>query len=417
LRFALAVRGGHNVTLDKFARLAVETGLGLKVGQELIVTAPLDSLPLVRRITNEAYKAGASLVTVFYSDEDAITSRFKYANNSSFDVSSGWLFEGMAHAFRSGAARLAIAGENPTLLTKQPSERVGRLNRARSIAYRPALELISNLATNWCIISYATPGWASQVFPNVPVRDAVYKLWDAIFACSRVNVTDPISAWREHNANLHARTAVLNNLNFHAINFRGPGTDLTVGLVEGHIWLGGSKKARNGTVCNPNIPSEEVFTTPHFMRVDGYAKSTKPLAYQGTLISNLYVRFEEGVLVELNATAGLDLLSEMVGTDEGAKRLGEIALVPHSSPIAASGILFYNTLFDENAASHIAFGQAYRNAAGVKEGAGAIEIMERGVNTSSIHTDWMIGSAEIAVDGLNFDGSRKPVMRQGEWVL
>ena len=405
----------HEARLDRLAEVAVRVGLGLAPGQELVLTAPLQATPLVRRITEHAYKAGACLVTALYSDDEATLARFAHAPDAAFDTAAAWLFEGMAAAFRGGAARLAIAGENPALLACQNPDRVARANRARSLAYRPALELITNFAINWNIVCYATPAWAALMFPDLPEHEAVAQLWDAIFAASRILGPDPVGAWADHNAALHARTARLNASRYDALHFRGPGTDLRVGLSDGHLWMGGSEPARNGIVCNPNIPSEEVFTTPHLARVEGCVRSTKPLSYGGTLIRDIAVRFEAGRIVEAHASAGQDVLTRVLDTDEGARRLGEVALVPNSSPIAASGLLFYNTLFDENAASHVAIGQAYRTCLEGGTTAGDAELAQRGANSSLIHIDWMIGSGEIDVDGV-MGGASEAVMRRGEWV-
>jgi aminopeptidase len=413
---AILPSDAHETRLDRLAEVAVRVGLGLAPGQELVLTAPLDAAPLVRRITEHAYKAGSKLVTALYSDEPASLARFQHAPDEAFDYAPGWLFEGMAAAFRGGAARLAIGGEDPSLLSGQDPDRVARANRSRSVAYRPALELITNFAINWNIVSYATPSWARAVFPGLPEEEGVARLWDAIFAASRVDAPDPVRAWAEHNEALHARTARLNVKRYAALRFTGPGTDLRVGLADGHLWLGGSEVAKNGIVCNPNIPSEEVFTTPHRARVDGTVRSTKPLSYQGTLIQDIAVRFEDGRIVQSTARTGHEVLERVLGTDEGARRLGEVALVPNSSPISASGLLFYNTLFDENAACHIALGQAYRTCLEGGTTASDTELAERGANTSLIHIDWMIGSGEVDIDGVNADGAREPVMRGGEWV-
>jgi aminopeptidase len=403
--------------LDRLAEIAVKVGLGLKPGQELVMTAPVEALPLARRITEHAYKAGSSLVTTLFSDDAMTLQRFRFAPDESFDKASGWLFDGMAAAFRSGAARLAIVGEDPSLLSAQDAQKVARANRARSAAYRPALELIVNFDVNWSIVSYATPAWAKAVFPDVPARDALQRLWEAIFAASRVDGADPIAEWNRHNATLSARTAFLNEKRFSALRFRGPGTDLTVGLADDHLWEGGASVAKNGIACNANIPTEEVFTTPHRLRVEGTVTSTKPLSYQGTLIEDIAVRFEGGRIVDARSRTGADVLTKVLATDEGAARLGEVALVPHSSPIAKSGILFFNTLFDENAASHIALGQAYSKC--IRDGANLTppQLAEKGANASLIHIDWMIGSDKIDVDGLNARGAAEPVMRRGEWVV
>ena len=406
----------HEARLDRMAEVAVRVGLGLAHGQQLVMTAPLEAVPLVRRITAHAYKAGASLVTTLLADDAAALARFEHAPDDAFDTAPAWLFEGMAAAYRAGAARLAIGGEDPALLAGQDAGKVARANKARSIAYRPAMELITSFDINWAIVCYATPAWARMVFPGEEEAQAVAKLWDAIFRASRLDGPDPVSAWAEHNAALHARTARLNGKRFDALRFTGPGTELTVGLSDGHLWLGGSEPARNGIVCNPNIPSEEVFTTPHLARVEGTVRSTKPLSYQGTMIRDIAVRFEAGRIVDAQASAGLEVLERVLGTDEGARRLGEVALVPHSSPISASGLLFFNTLFDENAASHIALGQAYRTCLEGGTSASESELERRGANSSLIHIDWMIGSGAVDVDGVLPGGGTEPVMRQGEWV-
>lgn len=265
--------------IDSLARIAIHVGLGLAPGQELVLTAPLDAVPLVRRITEHAYRAGASNVTAFYSDDVTTLARFRHAPDEAFDHAPTWYFEGLAAAYRAGAARLAIVGDDPALLAAQDPARVSRANRARSIAYRPALELITGFAINWSIVCWSSPAWARHIFPDLPEQEAVARLWDAIFAASRVDAPDPVAAWAQHNATLHARTRRLNDKRFDALHFRGPGTDLRVGLSDGHLWLGGAEAARNGIVCNPNIPTEEVFTTPHFARVEGHVRSTKPLSY------------------------------------------------------------------------------------------------------------------------------------------
>jgi aminopeptidase len=402
--------------LDRLAQVAVQVGVRIARGQELVMTAPLEAVPLARRITDIAYRAGASLVTTIYSDEQAVLTRFEHAPDESFDRSTGWLFDGMAAAFRTGAARLAIRGDDPSLLSGQDPDKVARANRAQSNAYRPALELITDFAINWSIVSYATPAWAGAVFPDLAPEAAVGRLWDAILTASRADGDDPFADWQAHNASLRARTAHLNARRYAALRFRGPGTDLTVGLADGHAWCGGEAPAKNGVVCNPNIPTEEVFTTPHKDRVNGTVASTKPLSYMGTLIRDIRVRFAGGRIVEASATTGEEILRRVLDTDEGARRLGEVALVPYSSPISKSGLLFFNTLFDENAASHIALGQAYSECFLDGGRLTKDELAAHGANTSLIHIDWMIGSSAIDVDGIAADGRGEPLMRGGDWV-
>jgi aminopeptidase len=404
------------VKLDRLAEVAVKVGVRLQPGQDLVMTAPVIATGFARKIVEHAYKAGAGIVTVLYSDDEATLARYRHAPDLSFDRAEGWLYEGMAKAFEGGAARLAVRGDNPMLLASEDPAKVARANKANSMAYRPALEKITGFDINWNIVAYPNPAWAKQMFPNDDEDVAVAKLADAIFSASRVDVDDPVGAWSDHNAALHKRTNWLNGHAFHALRFTGPGTDLTVGLADEHKWNGGAETAKNGVICNPNIPTEEVFTTPHARRVEGHVSSTKPLSYQGTLIDDISIRFEGGRIVEAKASRGEEVLNKVLDTDEGARRLGEVALVPHSSPISQSGLLFYNTLFDENAASHIALGQCYStcfiNGGSLKPD----EIAAKGGNQSLIHIDWMIGSGKIDIDGVNKDGSTVPVMRGGEWA-
>jgi aminopeptidase len=406
----------HSARLDQLAAVAIEVGLGLARGQELLITASLDALPLARRITEHAYRAGASLVTTFYTDDESTLARFRYAPDASFDTAATWLQDGVAQAFRNNAARMAIAGANPALLAKEDPEKVGRANRAFSKASRPAMELITRHAINWTIVAAATPAWAASVFPDETKKVAMAKLWDAIFAASRADAPDPVAAWRAHDDGLRQRAALLNDRRYSTLHFRGPGTDLRVGLADDHVWMGGGTTAGNGLTCIPNIPTEEVFTTPHCKRVEGTVTSTKPLSYQGTLIAGIQVRFEGGRVVESHASQGEAVLRKMLETDEGASQLGEVALVPHSSPIAASGLLFSNTLFDENAASHIALGQAYSTCIRGGDTMNAAALAGKGANDSLIHVDWMIGSGEIDLDGISAAGATEPLMRKGEWV-
>ena len=412
----MAPASNHAELLDRLGEVAVRVGLNIAHGQQLLITAPLDAVPLVRRITEHAYRAGASLVSTFYSDDETTLARFRHAPDDTFDTAAKWLQDGMADAYRAGAARMAITGGNPTLLSGENHDRVARASRAASLAGRPAMELITNFAINWSIVACATPAWAQQVFPDLEPDQALARLWDAIFTASRVTNADPVAEWTRHNEILHRRSAWLNERRFAALHFRGPDTDLTVGLADGHAWAGGSEPARNGITCNPNIPTEEVFTTPHARRVDGTVRATKPLFHQGTLIDDIAVRFEGGRIVEASARVGQEVLTRILDTDEGARRLGEVALVPASSPISSSGILFRNTLFDENAASHIALGQSYTKCMLDSDSLTEAQLTERGANTSFIHIDWMIGSNLIDVDAITHDGTRESLMKQGEWT-
>jgi len=404
------------VKLDRLAELAIKVGLQLKAGQDLLVTAPTAALPLVRKVAEHAYRAGAGLVTPILSDEAVTLVRYRFAPDDGFDRAAGWLFDGMSKAFAGNTARLAIVGDNPMLLAGEDPVKVARASKANSIAFQPALEKIVNFDVNWNIIAYPSLSWAKQVFPEDEEDVAVAKLADAIFAASRVDNDDSVAAWEKHNATLRNRTEWLNGQRFSALHYSGPGTDLTIGLAEGHEWVGGASTAKNGITCNPNIPTEEVFTTPHARRVSGHVVSTKPLSYQGSLIDGIAVRFEEGCIVAAKAARGEEVLNKVLDTDEGARRLGEVALVPHSSPISKSGLLFFNTLFDENAACHIALGQCYSKCFVDGEKLTPDQIAAQGGNKSLIHIDWMIGSDQINIDGVHADGRRAPVFRNGEWA-
>ena len=402
--------------IDKLAQLAVYTGLGLRPGQDLILTAPVEALPLVKRIAVHAYKAGAGLVTPLFSDGELTLARYKYANNASFDKAPDWLYNGIGQAFDNNAARMAIVGDDPMLLANQDSDKIGRANKANSIAYKPARERITRFNINWNIIAWPGAAWAKRMFPELSGIEAQSKLADAIFDASRVNTTDPVEEWKKHNEVLRKKCKWLNELDFASLHFNGPGTDLVVGLADGHEWMGGASIAQNGITCNPNIPSEEVFTTPHALNVNGSVCSTKPLSHQGALIDEIQVRFENGKITNAKASKGEEVLLKILDSDEGARRLGEVALVPNSSPISQSGLLFYNTLFDENAACHIALGQCYSKCFKGEENLSEKEILKRGGNSSMIHIDWMIGSRHIDIDGINSDGSRVAVFRKGEWA-
>ena len=408
-----AISSAH---IDRLAELSVKTGLALQPGQDLMITAPIEALPLVRRITDYAYKSGAGVVTPIFSDPEMVLSRYRNALDTSFDQAANWLYDGMGAAFDNNTARLAIVGDDPMLLANEDPEKVGRVNKANSQALTPARERITRFDINWNIVAWPGLAWAKRMFPDLPENEAQAKLAEAIFSASRVNVSNPIEAWNNHNKNLRKRSNWLNQQNFASLHFSGPGTDLTVGLADGHEWMGGASLARNGITCNPNIPSEEVFTTPHCMRVQGTVSSTKPLSHQGTLIDNICVKFEAGSITEAHASKGEEVLLKVLDSDEGARRLGEVALVPHSSPISQSGLLFYNTLFDENAASHIALGQCYSKCFKDGENLSKDEIIKRGGNSSMIHIDWMIGSEEINVDGMNSNGASIPIFRNGEWA-
>jgi aminopeptidase len=409
--------------IDSLAQVTVRVGVNLKRGQQLIVLSPdggvpIETLPLVRRVTEHAYRAGASLVTALYADDVSTRARFRSANNESFDVGSDWLQRGVAQALQDGAAALFLFADDPNLLAAEDKDNVARASKAHLRARAPLLTEIFNLRTNWSLTTAATAAWAQLVFPQIPPNDAVERLWRAIFKAARLDAPDPIATWKTHAAKLNTRAQAMNARNLSAIHFRGPDTDLRVGLSDRHTWtsvymIGANPK---GVQCLFNVPSEEINTVPDRNRVEGYCRMTKPLFSAGLVIEDIVVRFEKGRAIEATARTGADVLRSLLKTDDGACRIGEVALVPNSSPVSKSEILYRNTLLDENAASHIAFGQAW--SVGIDGGLAmsADELLRHGANQSLIHMDTMIGSAEMDVDGITATGQAIPVMRGGEFV-
>ena len=316
-----------------------------------------------------------------------------------------------------GATRMAITGDDPMLLAEMDPAKVARVGKATSIAAKPAMNPIVGFEVNWNIVAYPTAGWAAKVFPDLEVEEAQAKLMDAIYDASRIGGDDPVQNWADHTLELKKRVKWLNDQKFDALQYTGPGTDLRLGLAEGHIWKGGASPALNGIICQPNIPTEEVFTCPHAYKVDGTVSATKPLAHQGSVIEDIAVRFEAGKIVEATASKGQDVLRALLKTDDGASRIGEVALVPHSSPISQSGVLFYNTLFDENASCHIALGQCYADTIAGGSELSPEELQQKGGNQSLIHVDWMMGSDAVDIDGITLTGDVVPVMRGGEWAF
>ena len=409
--------------LELYAELAVKVALNVQPGQRVLIIGPLanggaslEAAPLARQIAKAAYKAGAPLVETIWGDEEMMLVRFKHAPRESFEQYSAWLPKALEQHVQAGHAILSLSANDPDSLKDEPPALVSAVHQAASRDVRPFREHISRNETNWAVIAGASAGWARKIFPGVPAETAVSQLWDAIWKMTRLDTPDPVAAWETHLVQLSARADYLNRKRYDALRYKGPGTDLTLGLPQGHLWVSGRTKTRNGIPFTANLPTEEVFSIAHKDRVDGVVRSSKPLSYGGTLIDGFTLTFEKGRVTKMTADRNGDMLQRLLDTDEGARRLGEVALVPHSSPISASGILFYNTLFDENAASHIALGQCYSKCFVDGDTITADEVKARGGNSSFIHIDWMIGSAEIDVDGIGQDGSVTPVMRKGEWA-
>lgn len=404
-------------TLSNYASLIAEVGLNLQAGQQLMATAPLEASPLLAKVTEAAYKRGVRYVHPFYNDDAVTLARYRYAPRDSFDFFPDWLARGMLEMVEADGARLSITGNDPDLLKGQDGDAIAAAQKSAQTALKPFMGKIMKDAVNWCVVAVATPAWAAKVFPDAPEQDRVGLLWDAIFKAVRADSEDAVENWQRHLAELEARRAHLNGRRYRALHYRAPGTDLMLGLADGHIWKGGASQNAAGTTFVANMPTEEVFTAPHRSRVDGTVSSSKPLSYGGQLIENFSFTFKDGRVVDVQAAQGEDALKRLLATDDGATRLGEVALVPHSSPISQSGLLFYNTLFDENAASHLALGRAYRFCAEGGTTMSDDEAKAVGLNDSLTHVDFMIGSGEMEIMGMRDDGPEEPVMRSGEWAF
>jgi aminopeptidase len=410
-------------TLRVYADLIVRVALNVRRGQRLVILGPLayggvslEAAPLVRRISEAAYDAGASYVEAIWGDEEITLERFTHAPAASFDEFSRWLPKALVEHVEAGDATLSVYANDPDLLAGRPIERVGAMQRASSRALVPFRDLISRNQTNWAVVAAASRKWAAKVFPDLPPADQLSRLWETIVELCRLDGADPVAEWQAHIEALAARAEHLNRKQYTALRYTGPGTSLTIGLPSGHIWISARSESRNGISFTANIPTEEVFTMPHKDRVDGTVRSTKPLSYGGQLIEDFSLRFEQGRVVESTARRGEAALRQLLETDAGASRLGEIALVPHGSPISRSGLLFYNTLFDENAASHVALGSAYKFTMNGGDEMEDAQFEAAGGNRSATHVDFMIGSGELDIDGVLADGRVEPLMRRGDWA-
>jgi aminopeptidase len=401
--------------LKKYAEVIVEVGLNLQKGQRLLISAEMNTVSLVREVVKKAYQKGSPLVTVLWNDEILHKIRHQYAPRDSFAELETWLADGLLESAKNGSAFLSVSGGDPELLKGQDPELIGIEAKTRAEHYKPASEYITGGANQWCVVSPPTPKWAAKIYPEKSEKEAEAQLWEVMRKLCRLDSDNPVEIWKKHLAELEKRQLYLTEKQFDALHFRGPGTDLHIGLTKNHLWAGGGDKTANGISFAPNIPTEEVFSMPHKERVDGTVRSTKPLNFFGNLIEDFSLTFAEGRVVEFQAKKGKDSLAKLLEMDEGASRLGEVALVPHRSPISESGLIFFNTLYDENAACHLALGKAYlSNIRGGTE-MSKEELTAAGVNDSIIHVDFMVGSDRIDIDGIDENGKVTPLMRGGAW--
>jgi aminopeptidase len=398
--------------LDRYARLAVEVGLNVGEGQPVFVNCLVEHAPLARAIARIAYENGARYVDVEYVDQHARHARMKHAPEDTLEWSTPWALAKVDYIAEQHGALIQIAGDpEPELFADLDGTRVGK-TRMKEVAER-YLATMNQRLMNWSIVAYPNEGWARTVFGEPDVE----RLWDAVATATRLDEADPVEAWRRHIELLDRRAKDLNERNFDALRFRGPGTDLTVGLTTRTLWCTAKDVTVDGREHIANMPTEETFTTPDRRRTEGVVRATMPLALAGTIVRDLEVRFEAGRAVEVNASSGVDVVRAQMRSDEGGSLLGEVALVDGESRVGKTGLVFLNTLFDENATCHIAYGSGILEGVAGGGEASEDELSELGYNTSTIHTDFMIGGPEIEVDGLAADGSEVSILRGETWQL
>jgi aminopeptidase len=406
-----------NQKLDKYASLAVEVGVNVQPGQTLVVTAPVIAAEYVRKVVKRAYEVGAKNVIVDWVDDAVTRTKYELAPSEAFLEYPMWKAKGLEEMAADNAAFLYIIADNPDLLKGIDPQRVADAKKTASQALKPFKEYQMSDKVSWSIVAVPSEEWADAVFPSIDREKRVDALWDAIFAATRIDTEDPVKAWKDHADTLDAKATRLNERKYKALHYTAPGTDLTIELARGHHWVSAGSENKLGAVFIANMPTEEVFTAPFKTGVNGYVSSTKPLSYAGNLIDQFKLTFKDGKIVEFTAEQGYETLKRLIETDEGSHFLGEVALVPHRSPISNTNLIFYETLFDENASNHLAIGQGYAfNIEGGKE-MSKDELMVRGLNESLTHVDFMIGSADMDIDGIMEDGTVEPVFRKGDWAF
>ncbi|EGO7878587.1 aminopeptidase [Enterococcus faecalis] len=406
-----------NENLKKYARLIAETGVNVQDNHTVVLQISVDQAPLARLITEEAYRLGAAEVIVQWSDETiqreflahAATDRIENVPQYKIDQTDDWIAK--------GASRISVVSSNPDALAGVDAQRVAAFQAANGKALVNLRKATQANKVSWTVVAAASEGWAAKVFPELATsEEQVDALWNEIFKTTRIYEENPVIAWDIHDKKLQEKAAELNEQQFTALHYTAPGTDLTIGLPKNHLWEGAGSYNARGEEFMANMPTEEVFTAPDSRRVDGYVSSTKPLSYAGTIISGMKFTFKDGKVVDFSAEQGEEALKNLLAIDEGAKHLGEVALVPDPSPISQSGLIFYNTLFDENASNHLAFGSAY--AFNLQSGTemSEEELAEAGLNRSQTHVDFMVGSDKMNIDGIKEDGTIVPVFRNGDWA-
>ena len=404
--------------LQEYAKLVVCSGINVQKEQEVVISSPVDCAFFTRLLVKEAYKAGAKEVVVHWNDDMIARYKYEYSPLEVFETMPEWRAESYNYYAKRGAAFISISSSNPEILKGIDSEKLVANAKAGEKAMIPLREATMSSQVQWNVVAIPEKTWAKKVFPNVSENEAMDKLWEAIFTALRINDGNPVEKWETHDINLSDKCKKLNDYQFSKLHYKNQlGTDFVVGLVENHKWEGGSEVAGNGTRFLANMPTEEVFTMPHKDIADGVVVSSMPLSYQGNLIENFSLTFKGGKVVDFSAEKGYDTLKDMLSMDEGALHLGEVALVPYDSPISNMDILFYNTLFDENASCHFALGRCYPTNV-VNGTTFSEEEMEAvGGNSSMIHVDFMVGSSDLQITGITKDGEEVIVFKDGNWAI
>lgn len=403
--------------LENYASLIVEIGSNIQKNQTLYISASIEALELVRKVADKAYSLGARNVIVDWADDKLTKLRYEKAPADSFTDFPEWKVMEREKLAEGGAAFVSIVSQSPDLLKGVDPSRIADAQKAAGKALSNYRKMMQADRFSWSVIAAPSKAWAAKMFPNLTEDEQVPALWEAIFAAVRADQADPVAAWKELDETLNAKADYLNKKAYATLQYKAPGTNLTIDLPKGHIWCGGGSVNVDGNAFMANMPTEEVFTVPHKNGVNGYVKNTKPLSYGGNIIDDFTVTFEDGRITEISAGQGEEVLQRLIDTDEGARHLGEVALVPHASPISESGLLFYNTLFDENASNHLAIGSAYSFCLEGGKTMTSEELGKHGLNQSITHVDFMIGSAEMDIDGVLADGTIEPVFRNGNWAF
>jgi aminopeptidase len=404
--------------LKKYATLAVKKGVNLQKDQVLLVNSPIECVDFSRAIAEVAYKEGAKEVVVHYSDQSLQKLKLEYASMDTLKETPNWIAESYNSYAKQGCAVISISASDPDAYKNIPMDKIAAFQKSRQLALKEYYDYSMSNKIRWTVVSVPTEAWALKVFKNSNSEEAVSKLWDVIFNVVRLNSDDPIEAWNEHNNNISKNLNFLNSNKLKKLHYKNSiGTDLTIELPEDHIWLGGSEKCAAGIEFNANMPTEEVYTLPKKTGINGTVVSSKPLSYGGNLIDDFSLTFKDGKVIDFTAKEGFETLKKLLDSDDGAKYLGEVALVPYDSPISNSNLIFYNTLFDENAACHLAFGKAYPTCIINGENLSNEELSKKGANDSIIHVDFMIGTKDLDITGYTEDNTEIKIFTSGNWAF